>query len=80
MCFRTTSAHRSSDSMIVQGCDMSTTIITVVSWMLDLVRTKESNWLCHTTPSRIQTPIRSTMSVRVGECVVEEGDCIVRER
>ena len=62
MCFRTTSAQRSRDSMMVQGCDMSTTIITVVSWILDLVSTNESSWLCQTTPSKIHTLIRSTMS------------------
>ena len=62
MCPLTTSAHLSSDSMMFQGCERSTTIITVVCSMVSWVRTKGSNWLCQTTPSRIHTPMRSMKS------------------
>ena len=44
------------------GCVMSTTIITPVCSMDAKLREKGSRWLCHTTPSRIHTLIRSRKS------------------
>ena len=66
-CRLTTSAHLSNDSMIFQGCERSTTIITVVCSIVSRVRTNGRSWLCQTTPSRIHTPMRSIKSA--GQCV-----------
>ena len=71
-CLRTTSAHRWRLSIMAHGWERSTTIITIVWPTVSFLRTNGSSWLCHTTPSKTQTPIRSRKSWG-GRKVVGEG-------
>ena len=66
-CLRRTSAHRWRLSIMFHGWERSTTIITIVWPTVSFLRTNGSSWLCHTTPSKTHTPIRSRKSWEGGE-------------